>query len=38
LTTSRPPAHYAPGSEGPAEADALLAQNGHRWLWGCHHG
>jgi len=38
LTVSRPPAHYVPGSEGPAEADALLAQNGHRWLWGCHHG
>jgi glucose-6-phosphate 1-dehydrogenase len=22
---------YAAGSEGPAEADALLARNGHRW-------
>jgi glucose-6-phosphate 1-dehydrogenase len=22
---------YPAGSEGPAEADALLAQNGHTW-------
>lgn len=33
---------YAAGSEGPAEADALLARNGHRWrdiagnLGSCH--
>ena len=38
LTVSRPPARYVPGSEGPTEADALLAQNGHGWLWGCRHG
>jgi glucose-6-phosphate 1-dehydrogenase len=23
--------HYAPGSDGPAEADALVARDGRRW-------
>ena len=26
---------YSPGSWGPAEADSLLAQAGHRWQLGC---
>lgn len=26
------PFHYAPGSDGPAQADALLARHGHRWM------
>jgi glucose-6-phosphate 1-dehydrogenase len=32
--TKQPPPefpNYAAGSEGPAEADELLARNGHRW-------
>ncbi len=28
---------YARGSEGPAEADELLARDGRRWLMGCGH-
>ena len=28
---SAPLSVYAAGSEGPAEADALLARNGHHW-------
>jgi len=35
---SSSPLHiYQPGSWGPEAADALLAQNGHAWLPGCHH-
>ena len=35
---SSSPLHiYEPGSWGPEAADALLAQNGHAWLPGCHH-
>jgi glucose-6-phosphate 1-dehydrogenase len=30
-----PLASYEPGSWGPAEADALLAQGGRAWLHGC---
>ena len=29
--TAEPLPRYAPGSDGPAEADALLARNGHGW-------
>jgi len=31
--TEQPPklAHYDAGSDGPAEADAMLARNGHEW-------
>jgi len=28
---------YEPGSWGPEAAGALLAENGHSWLLGCHH-
>ena len=38
LTVPRPPALYQPGSQGPAEADELLAQDGRRWILGCSHG
>jgi glucose-6-phosphate 1-dehydrogenase len=31
------PEEYAPGSEGPRSADALLAQTGRSWLSLCHH-
>ena len=34
---AREPERYAPGSHGPAQADALLAREGHRWLVGCGH-
>jgi len=37
LTVQNRPATYAPGSEGPAEADELLARDGRRWLMGCGH-
>jgi len=37
LTSPRKPVPYAAGSEGPKEADHLLAQQGHRWLKGCMH-
>ncbi len=30
-----PPATYAPGSWGPAEADALLGTAPRQWLVGC---
>jgi glucose-6-phosphate 1-dehydrogenase len=30
-----PLAFYEPGSWGPAEADDLLAQDGHAWHYGC---
>lgn len=32
LAEPMPLAFYQPGSEGPVEADRLLAQDGHRWL------
>jgi len=32
LAEPMPLAFYQPGSEGPAEADRLLAQGGRRWL------
>lgn len=35
LTVDREPEVYARGSHGPAQADELLAQEGHRWLMGC---
>ena len=38
LTAPRAPALYEPGSQGPAEADELLAQDGRRWILGCSHG
>jgi glucose-6-phosphate 1-dehydrogenase len=37
LTVEREPQLYITGSHGPAQADALLAQDGHRWLMGCEH-
>jgi glucose-6-phosphate 1-dehydrogenase len=37
LTVPGEPVPYAAGSEGPVEADDLLAQGGHRWLMGCVH-
>jgi glucose-6-phosphate 1-dehydrogenase len=37
LTAAPAPEVYAPGSRGPAQADALLARQGHRWLMGCEH-
>jgi glucose-6-phosphate 1-dehydrogenase len=37
MTANREPVPYAVGSEGPVEADGLLAQQGHRWLLGCVH-
>jgi glucose-6-phosphate 1-dehydrogenase len=37
LTAPREPVSYLVGSEGPAEGDDLLAQQGHRWLMGCMH-
>jgi glucose-6-phosphate 1-dehydrogenase len=37
LAVSRAPVCYAVGSEGPVEADELLAQVGHSWLRGCVH-
>ena len=30
------PDTYAPGSEGPASADAFLARDGRKWLAQCH--
>ena len=35
LTVEREPQLYVTGSHGPTQADALLAQDGHRWLMGC---
>ena len=35
LTAPRQPVAYASGSEGPVEAEQLLAREGHRWLAGC---
>jgi glucose-6-phosphate 1-dehydrogenase len=35
LTVEREPAFYIEGSEGPAAADALLAQGSHQWIGGC---
>jgi glucose-6-phosphate 1-dehydrogenase len=36
-TENAPPmAHYAQGSWGPTEADALLEKNGRHWRHGCH--
>ena len=35
LTVESVPEAYTPGSRGPAQADALLARRGHRWLMGC---
>jgi glucose-6-phosphate 1-dehydrogenase len=35
LPGARPLAFYEPGSWGPAEADAFLAEDGRRWLMGC---
>lgn len=35
LAVEREPEVYASGSHGPAQADELLAQEGHRWLMGC---
>ncbi len=32
-----PPALYAPGSPGPAEADAFIARDGRAWRMGCGH-
>ena len=32
---SHKPERYAPGSWGPAAADALLAENGHEWITVC---
>lgn len=29
------PVFYVEGSQGPAAADALLVQDGHRWIGGC---
>jgi glucose-6-phosphate 1-dehydrogenase len=29
------PERYAPGSWGPVAADALLAENGHKWITVC---
>jgi glucose-6-phosphate 1-dehydrogenase len=37
LTAPRAPVSYPIGSEGPPEADNLLATQGHRWLVGCAH-
>jgi glucose-6-phosphate 1-dehydrogenase len=37
LTVPGEPVSYAMGSEGPKEAEDLLAQDGHRWLTGCVH-
>jgi len=37
LTVEREPQLYVTGSHGPTQADALLAQDGHRWLMGCEH-
>jgi glucose-6-phosphate 1-dehydrogenase len=37
LTVGREPRLYVTGSHGPTQADALLAQDGHRWLMGCEH-
>jgi glucose-6-phosphate 1-dehydrogenase len=37
LATAREPVSYPVGSEGPVEADNLLARQGHRWLMGCLH-
>jgi glucose-6-phosphate 1-dehydrogenase len=37
LTVPREPVSYLVGSEGPTEADDLLAQQGHRWQMGCVH-
>ena len=34
-TEASPMANYAPDSWGPAEADALLAREGHIWRMGC---
>ena len=35
LTAHQQPAVYLPGSEGPVEADEMLARDGRRWLLGC---
>jgi glucose-6-phosphate 1-dehydrogenase len=35
LTVDADPLFYAPGSWGPAAADALLAEDGREWLPGC---
>lgn len=35
MLTEIEPVFYAPGSWGPAAADALLAQDGREWLEGC---
>jgi glucose-6-phosphate 1-dehydrogenase len=35
LTVEKEPQLYVSGSHGPSEADALLVQEGHRWLMGC---
>jgi glucose-6-phosphate 1-dehydrogenase len=35
LTETRRPALYAPGSWGPAEANAFLARDGRVWIEGC---
>jgi glucose-6-phosphate 1-dehydrogenase len=35
LTADSAPVFYSPGSWGPAEAEALLAQDGREWLKGC---
>jgi glucose-6-phosphate 1-dehydrogenase len=35
LTEGRVPDLYVTGSEGPAQAGALLARQGHHWLMGC---
>jgi glucose-6-phosphate 1-dehydrogenase len=37
LTVPAAPVSYPVGSEGPGEADSLLAAQGHRWLMGCAH-
>jgi glucose-6-phosphate 1-dehydrogenase len=35
LLADRQPATYAPGMDGPPQADELLQRQGHRWLMGC---
>ncbi|MBN1639998.1 MAG: glucose-6-phosphate dehydrogenase [Anaerolineae bacterium] len=37
IMVPRQPCPYAPGSDGPADAAALLARDGRQWRRGCEH-